>query len=192
MTIFGFNTDVRQADVVYHVQSEARQADLLLQTLVFVKGQCVGKHTVSYAQKLTQPGFSSEAMHELLKAQHKSVIDALEQGRLDVVLGGQADIQDVGGSGLSLKWTATPQDDNSRLLLEFQVLDSGQPALGAELTVRPLSPDDAPAIASATADAVGSATVTLELTTAVLNESAVMARAVCNGKSATRKVRFKT
>lgn len=191
MTIFGFNTDVRQADVVYHVQSEARQADLLLQTLVFVKGQCVGKHTVSYAQKLAQPGFSSEAMHELLKAQHKSVIDALEQGRLDVVLGGQADIQDVGGSGLSLKWTATPQDDNSRLLLEFQVLDSGQPALGAELTVRPLSPDDAPAIATATADAGGSATVTLELTTAVLNESAVMAQAVCNGKSATRKVRFK-
>lgn len=191
MTIFGFNTDVRQADVVYHVQSEARQADLLLQTLVFVKGQCVGKHTVSYAQKLAQPGFSSEAMHELLKAQHKSVIDALEQGRLEVVLGGQADIQDVGGSGLSLKWTATPQDDNSRLLLEFQVLDSGQPALGAELTVRPLSPDDAPAIATATADAGGSATVTLELTTAVLNESAVMAQAVCNGKSATRKVRFK-
>lgn len=192
MTIFGFNTDVRQADVVYHVQSEARQADLLLQTLVFVKGQCVGKHTVSYAQKLAQPGFSSEAMHELLKAQHKSVIDALEQGRLDVVLGGQADIQDVGGSGLSLKWTATPQDDNSRLLLEFQVLDSGQPALGAELTVRPLSPDDAPAIATATADAGGSATVTLELTTAVLNDSAVMAQATCNDKSATRKVRFKT
>jgi len=59
MTIFGFNTDVKHADVVYHVQSEARQNDLLLQTLVFVKGQCVGKQTVSYAQRVSQPDFST-------------------------------------------------------------------------------------------------------------------------------------
>src|SRR5512146_1035654 len=191
MTIFGFNTDVRQADVVYHVQSEARQADLLLQTLVFVKGQCVGKHTVSYAQKLAQPGFSSEAMHELLKAQHKRVIDALEQGRLDAVLGGPAEIQDVGGSGLSLKWTAGGLDGSSSLVLQFQVLDSGQPASGAEVSVRPVAPDDAPAIVKATADAGGNATMTLALTEEILTDSAVMAQATCNGKSATRKVRFK-
>lgn len=191
MTIFGFNTDVKHGEVVYHLQSEARQADLLLQTLVFVKGQCVGKHTVSYAQKLSQPGFSSEAMHELLKAQHKSVIDALEQGRLETVLGSQAEIQDVGGSGLSMKWTATLQNDGSSILLQFQVLDSGQPASGAEVSLRLLSPADARVIASSTADAEGAAMVILELDAEILNDSAVMAQATCNGKSATRKVRFK-
>lgn len=191
MTIFGFNTDVKHGEVVYHLQSEARQADLLLQTLVFVKGQCVGKHTVSYAQKLSQPGFSSEAMHELLKAQHKSVIDALEQGRLETVLGSQAEIQDVGGSGLSMKWTATLQKPGSSILLQFQVLDSGQPASGAEVSLRLLSPADARVIASSTADAEGAAMVILELDAEILNDSAVMAQATCNGKSATRKVRFK-
>jgi hypothetical protein len=191
MTIFGFNTDVRQGEVVYHVQSEARQADLLLQTLVFVKGQCVGKHAVSYAQKVSQPGFSSEAMHELLKAQHKGVLDALEQGRLEAVLGAQAEIQDVGGSGLSLKWTAAPQDDGSSILLQFQVLDSGQPAAGAELSVRPISPAAAPPVAGATADASGAATVALVLTAEILNDSAVMAQATYDNKSATRKIRFK-
>lgn len=191
MTIFGFNTDVKQGEVVYHVQSEARQADLLLQTLVFVKGQCVGKHTVSYAQKVSQPGFSSEAMHELLKAQHKRVRDALEQGRLETVLGAQAEIQDVGGSGLSLKWTTAPQEDGSSILLQFQVLDSGQPAGGAEVSVRPLSPANAQSIASATTDPGGNATVTLQLTAEIWNDSAVMAQATCSGKSATRKVRFK-
>ncbi|HEX7287301.1 MAG TPA: hypothetical protein VF532_14035 [Candidatus Angelobacter sp.] len=190
MTIFGFNTDVKQGEVVYHVQSEARQADLLLQTLVFVKGQCVGKHAVSYAQKLAQPGFSSEAMHELLKAQHKGVLDALEQGRLEAVLGAQGEIQDVGGSGLSLKWTAAPQDDGSAMLLQFQVLDSGSPAAGAEVSVRPLSPAAHP-IAGATTDAGGNATVTLQMTAEILNDSAVMVQATCNNKSATRKVRFK-
>src|ERR1700686_3282224 len=104
MTIFGFNTDVKLADVVYHVQSEARQNDLLLQTLVFVKGQCVGKQTFSYAHELSHPGFSTEAMHELLKAQHKRVVDAIQGGQLDSVLGGGSDVQDVGGSGLSLQW----------------------------------------------------------------------------------------
>ncbi len=191
MTIFGFNTDVKYGEVLYHVQSEARQADLLLQTLVFVKGQCVGKQTVSYAQKLGQPGFSSDAMHELLKAQHKAVIDALEQGRLEAVLSSPPDIQDVGGEGLSLKWVAIPENDNSSMVLQFQVLDSGRPAPAAEVSVRPLSPADAPAIASATADPSGTATVTLQLTAEILNDSAVMAQATCNDKSATRKIRFK-
>ncbi|HET7871503.1 MAG TPA: hypothetical protein VFL42_03265 [Terriglobales bacterium] len=191
MTIFGFNTDVKHGAVVYHVQSEARQADLLLQTLVFVKGQCVGKRAVSYAQKLSQPGFSSEAMHELLKSQHREVIQALEQGRHDSVLGSAPEIEDVGGSGLSMKWSAGAEDNPSVLVLQFQVLDSGQPAAGAELSVRPLEPADARAIASATTDGAGAATLRVELGPELLSDSAVMAQAICNGKSATRKVRFK-
>ena len=105
MTIFGFNTDVKLADVVYHVQSEARQNDLLLQTLVFVKGQCVGKQAFSYANELSHPGFSTEAIHELLKTQHKAVLDAIQQGQMTAVLGGGGEVQDVGGAGLSLQWT---------------------------------------------------------------------------------------
>ena len=56
--IFGFNTDVKHEDTVYHVQSEARQADLLLQTQVFVRGRCIGKRATSYAQKAADPEFS--------------------------------------------------------------------------------------------------------------------------------------
>src|SRR5215467_11821072 len=89
MTIFGYNTDVKHADVVYHVQSEARQNDLLLQTLVYVKGQCVGKHAFSYA--------------------HKKLIDALHQGHLDLALDLRSEISDVDGSGLVLTWT-NPRD----------------------------------------------------------------------------------
>ena len=99
MTIFGFNTDVKLADVVYHVQSEARQNDLLLQTLVFVKGQCVGKQAFSYAHELSHPGFSTEAIHELLKTQHKTVLDAIQQGQMNAVLGNGTEVQDVGGAG---------------------------------------------------------------------------------------------
>src|SRR5215831_12356935 len=86
MTIFGFNTDVKFGDVVYHVQSEARTHDLLLQTLVFSKGQCVHKRAFSYAENTLRPDFSEDAMHELLKIQHKAVIDAVNQGSLEALI----------------------------------------------------------------------------------------------------------
>jgi hypothetical protein len=85
--IFGFNTDVRFADTVYHVQSEARQYELVLQTLVFVKGRCVGKRTSSYAEQTKQPGFSEELMHEMLKDQHKHCVAAVREGRIEAELG---------------------------------------------------------------------------------------------------------
>src|SRR5215475_10399230 len=108
MTIFGFNTDVKHSEVVYHVQSEARQNDLLLQSMVFVKGQCVGKRTVSYAHQVSQPEFSTEAIHELLKSQHKTVLEAIQQGHLESELGNSNEVQDVGGAGLALQWTSAP------------------------------------------------------------------------------------
>lgn len=192
MTIFGFNTDVKQGEVVYHVQSEARQNDLLLQTLVFVKGQCVGKHTVSYAQKVSEPGFSTEAMHELLKLQHKGVLGAIQAGDFDSVLGTGAEIQDVGGTGLSLKWLdAGPDANSSALTLEIQVLDSGRPASGADISISPCGPADSPSLCRAKTDQAGSIKIAVPLNDDVLREHAVIVHAVHGGKSATRKVRLK-
>jgi hypothetical protein len=192
MTIFGFNTDVKLADVVYHVQSEARQNDLLLQTMVFVKGQCVGKQAFSYAHEISHPGFSTEAMHELLKTQHKAVIDAIQQGQMSSVLGSGADVQDVGGSGLSLQWkTQASAADASDLPVNFQVLDSGKPAGGAEIVVRGVVASDGLELARGVADASGTAALSIALTEEVLNRGAVMVQATRNGKSVTRKLRVK-
>ena len=81
--IFGFNTDVKLADVTYHVQSEARKNDHLLQTQVFVKGRCVGKRAVSYAEEMTKPDFTEDRMQEILRGQHKQVVEAIRAGKLD-------------------------------------------------------------------------------------------------------------
>lgn len=192
MTIFGFNTDAKFGDVVYHVQSEARQADMLLQTLVFVKGQCVGKRAVSYAQKTTEPDFSEQAMHELLKAQHRVVLEAIQQGRIGSVLGSDDGIQDVGEGGLTLKWVnSAEQAIGSSLSMSFQVLDGAGAVPGADIGVSASAPGNAPAVASARTDAAGNATVRVSLTNEMLRDSAVMARASHAGKSATRKFRFK-
>jgi hypothetical protein len=192
MTIFGFNTDVKLGDVVYHVQSEARQADMLLQTMIFVKGQCVGKRAVSYAQKTAEPDFSEQAMHELLKTQHRVVLEAIQQGRTESVLGSDSGIQDVGEGGLTLKWVnSTEQPDGSSLSMSFQVFDGAKVVPGADVAVSASAPGDASTVASARTDAAGNATVRVPLTNEMLRDSAVMARASHAGKSATRKFRFK-
>ena len=88
--IFGFNTDTKVGDTVYHVQSEARQNDLLLQTQVFVRGQCIGKRATSYADRVSDPGFSEDQMHQLLKAQHRLVVEAVRAGKVEEALRGEA------------------------------------------------------------------------------------------------------
>jgi hypothetical protein len=191
MTIFGFNTDVKYLDVVYHVQSEARQNDLLLQTLVFLRGQCVGKQAFSYAHELSRPDFSTEAIHELLKTQHKTVLDAIQQGKMNAVLGGGNEVQDVGGSGLSLQWTTAAAGDTAALPVSFRVLDSGQAATGAEVVVRGVIASDGLELARGAADNAGGVELAIPLTEEVLARGAVMVQATHQGKSVTRKFRVK-
>jgi hypothetical protein len=192
MTIFGFNTDVKHGDVVYHVESQARQNDLLLQTMVFLKGQCVGKKAFSYAAKTLQPGFSEEAIHELLKTQHKSIIDTVQKGSLESLMGDAGEVHDVAGSSLWLKWAnAAEQSQGNNRVMRFQVLDSGKAVAAAEITIWTCPPAEPGLIARGLTDSAGAAAVVVPLTEAVVQDAAVMARASWSNKSTTRKFRFK-
>jgi hypothetical protein len=190
MTIFGFNTNVQSGDVTYHVESQARQGDLLLQTMIFVKGSCVGKHAFSYAGLIASEGFSESAMHELLKAQHKAIVDAFQRGETESALRTVGDIEDVGGSGLVLKWS-NPADlpEEGKIVMHFQVLDSGKPASGAEVVLWPCPPAEPAVFARASTDSAGCATLAVPLSGPL--ESGVMAGAKHGAKSATRKFRFR-
>ena len=84
--IFGFNTDIKHENTVYHVQSEAREGEHLLQTQIFVRGQCIGKKAASYAELVGRREFSDDRMHEMLKFQHRSTIDDLRSGRMNEAL----------------------------------------------------------------------------------------------------------
>lgn len=170
--IFGFNTDVKAADnIVYHVQSEARVNDLLLQTQIFVKGHCIGKRASSYAELAVQPEFSTEAMHEMLKTQHKMMLEGVKAGKMQDLFCSDGEVQDVNAAGLAVKWlnsdvtfsskdgsgtntgaasgTSTGADSAASsspsrgvLILKLLVNDHGKPADGALLTSRlSLAPD---------------------------------------------------
>lgn len=192
MTIFGFNTDVKNGETIYHVQSEARQSDLLVQTLVFVKGLCVGKRATSYAGKAAAPDFSDQAIHELLKAQHRAVVDAINAGNMESALGTTGDIQDIGGSGLSLNWIKIePIAGQSSIIMHFQVTDAGKAVAGAEVVSRVGSAADAAVIGSAKSDSVGNVQMQITMTDELRREAAITVQATHGGKSATRKFRLK-
>ncbi|HKD13324.1 MAG TPA: hypothetical protein VKE71_02160 [Candidatus Angelobacter sp.] len=192
MTIFGFNTDVKHAETTYHVQSEARPSDLLVQTLVFVKGQCVGKKTVSYAHNVNEPNFSDEAIHELLKSQHRTVVESITAGQMESALGVAGDVQDIGGSGLSLNWVkAEPIGGEATITLHFQVSDGGRGVAGAEVVSRVGIGADAPVAARGITDNSGNVKMRIAITDELRREAAILVQATHGRKSATRKFRFK-
>ncbi|HWR36325.1 MAG TPA: hypothetical protein VN622_10695 [Clostridia bacterium] len=90
MTVFGFNTDIKYADTVYHVQSEERTNDLVLQTQVFVRGRCIGKRATPYKNLAGSHEFSESAAHDMLKAQHRAMVEAIRSGRVAEALAAPA------------------------------------------------------------------------------------------------------
>lgn len=90
MTIFGFNTDIRHGDTVFHVQTEARESELSMQSAIFVRGRCIGKHTVSYAHQARQPEFDEHLVHQLVTQQHRLVVNTIREGRLKALLSNEA------------------------------------------------------------------------------------------------------
>src|SRR5262249_31137525 len=84
--IFGFNTDVKHGDTIYHVQSEAREGERLLQTQVFVRGRCIGKRATSYATQAADSQYGDTQKEQQLREQHRLVLDSIREGKLDSVL----------------------------------------------------------------------------------------------------------
>src|SRR5271155_3508653 len=83
--IFGFNTDVKHGDMIYHVQSEARESEKLLQTQVFVRGQCVGKKAIPYGSA-QDSGYGDPQKEQQLREQHRLVLESIREGKLEGVL----------------------------------------------------------------------------------------------------------
>lgn len=194
--IFGFNTDVKHDSTVYHVQSEARQAELMLQTQVFVRGRCVGKRATSYAEKSAQPGFSDQQMEQMLRNQHRLVVDAARDGKIDTVLDligeGKSGAEDLATSALKLEWLNVGSvRSGDSVLLRLRVTDGGNAVEGVQLTSR-FAPEEGPPIyAQAVTDARGQAEIRIPVEESALTRSAVLVQASHGGRSATRKFRLR-
>lgn len=193
--IFGFNTDVKQGDTIYHIQSEARKADLLLQTMVFVKGHCIGKYASSYAEQVGNPGFSEEYIHDLLKNQHREVLEAVKAGSIEQFFRDQTEIRDAGGETLALTWLNSDEAVIAcKLTMRLLVSDAGAGIDGALITSRLQYPAGVPIHSQAVSEDDGRAELELDLAGLEpdVRYPVVFVRATHGEKSVTRKYRLKS
>ena len=186
--IFGFNTDVKHGDTVYHVQSEARESEELLQTQVFMRGRCVGKRAVSYAASATQTAVGDSQKEQQLRDQHRLVLEAIREGQLENVLD-HAETEALAGiKQLDLQWeNAASVHANRNLTMQLCVTEAGAPVSGARLTFRFARPEAAPFYTQAVSDAAGAAKISIEVEESALPDSSVLVQATHEGRTVTRK-----
>jgi hypothetical protein len=185
--IFGFNTDVKHGDTIYHVQSEARESELVLQTQIFVRGRCVGKKATSYAASAEQPGGDNQK-EQLLREQHRQVLDAIREGKLDSILDRPEPDQLAAIKELEVEWVnAGSVHANRSLTMQLRVTDAGSAAPGARLAFRFARPDAAPFYTRAVTDSGGAAEVKIDVEEAALPDASVLVQANYEGRTATRK-----
>jgi hypothetical protein len=194
--IFGFNTDVKHGDTIYHVQSEARESERLLQTQVFVRGRCIGKKATSYGAKAAEKTGEAQLAdthadtqkEQQLREQHRLVLDAIREGKLDDVLDrpeaeGLAAVKE-----LDVQWlNADSVHADHNLTLQLRVTEGGAAAPGARLTFRFARPDAAPFYTQAVTDAGGAAEIKIEVEESALTDSSLLVQANYGGQTATRK-----
>jgi hypothetical protein len=192
--IFGFNTDIRHEDTVYHVQSEAREGEQLLQTQVFVRGRCIGKRAIPYgpgAGKVSPA--NDQDMEKRLRELHREVVDAIRDGKLDSILDKRETQEALAAvKELDLEWiNASSVHSSGSLTMQIRVTDGGATVEGARLTLRFARPDAAPYYAQVLTDAKGHAEMSVQVDEKSLHDSSVVVQASFAGRTATRKFQLR-
>lgn len=191
--IFGFNTDIKRDGTVYHVQSEAREAELLLQTQVFVRGRCIGKRATPYGDKVAEGGFTDQQKEQILRDQHRLVLDSIRDGRLDSMLDKRDTAEELAKiKELDVHWLNSNSVHSDRsAVLRLRVTEGGLAVEGARLTVRFARPEYPPLYTQAVTGSDGDAEMKIEMAEASLPDSSVLVQASYSGRTATRKFQLR-
>jgi hypothetical protein len=136
MPVFGFNTDIKVGDKVFHVQTEDRGAgNPVIDTTVYVRGRVLAKRDTSYQDFLASPDFNESELHAMLEQQHKRVIEEVRSSALPELA--QLEVKpSVGGVGVQLLNPATfLKGTTARLGLLVKKREGDEPIPGAAVRV---------------------------------------------------------
>jgi hypothetical protein len=85
--VFGHNTNIKLGNVTYHVQTENRGATLaLIDTTVYFLGRVLHRRTNNYYDLLPLNDDSEQALKLRLDEQHRTVLEEMRNGTLDLAL----------------------------------------------------------------------------------------------------------
>jgi hypothetical protein len=186
--IFGFNTDIKHEDTVYHVQSEAHEGEMLLQTQVFVRGRCIGKRATTYGETSGKRSTDHEK-EQRLREQHRLVLDAIRDGRLERVFD-KPDTPETLSTiqELEIHWLNSDSvHSEDKLSMKLRATEGGRAVAGARFTVRLARTNADPLYTQVIADGAGEAELVFLVEEASLPDSSILVQVNSGGRTATRK-----
>lgn len=81
--ITGYNTDIKHADRVFHVQTEDKGIDNpTIESLIYCGGKIIASRQYSY-EKLLGEGYSEALVQELVDSQHRKMMRDIRGGKYD-------------------------------------------------------------------------------------------------------------
>ncbi|HEX6804806.1 MAG TPA: hypothetical protein VF133_14095 [Terriglobales bacterium] len=191
--IFGFNTDIKHEDTVYHVQSEAREGEMLLQTQVFVRGRCIGKRATPYAEQGNSAEFTDQKKEQILRDQHRLVLDAIREGRLEQVFDKRESPEALAAvKELDIQWLNSDSIHSEETLsMRLRATEGGQGIASARLIVRLARVNADPFYTQAETDDSGETQLVFLVDESSLHDSSVLVQVNSEGRTATRKFQLK-
>ena len=174
---FGFNSNVRVGETVYHVQTEEHgTATRFIDTTVYTQGHVLHRRKTSIQDLLVGAQAGEVALEKLIEKQHREVIDELRSGKLKMVSAGPVRPARAAGAAPASPAAPAPSAIQVQLLnpaswlaagtvnLQIEVLERGtrQPAAGAEVEVK-LEGTRGPAQFAVRTDAAGHAAVSFPM-----------------------------
>jgi len=90
----GFNTDIKHAERVYHVQTEDRgPSNAVVESLVYVGGEILLSKKSPYAEHVHAGKIDEKAVRELMDLQHRRILEAIRRGRFDAKKPGEESLE---------------------------------------------------------------------------------------------------
>ncbi|SRR6266568_5425595 len=123
--IFGFNTDIKVRETVYHVQTELREQERRLESQVFVSGRCIGKRSTPLPLNAAE-----QDIQEMARAQHRWIVEAVREGFVDDVLNQESAVE------LVVQFLGSKRISGEEVSLRFRVLSGGFVAPSAHIGAR--------------------------------------------------------
>ena len=187
---FGFNSNVRIGDAVYHVQTEDRgPSHPYLDTVIYKAGRVIYKRSASYEDFAATASAAdlAQQLHQRLAQQHHEVIAELEAGTLS--LQGRASEHSpatvvIPKDGLDVRlqnpktWFAAGQ---VTLEVELRDRNSGQEVRGANVEAFVEREKERTSCARAHGDAAGHATLNFAMPPTAGDGAALVIRATHGG-----------
>src|SRR5262249_37073505 len=137
--------------------------------------------------------FTDQKKESILRDQHRLVLDAIRNGRLEQVFDKRESPETLAAiKELDIQWLNSQSiHADEKLSMKLRATEGGQGIANARLTVRLARTNGSPCFGQATTNGSGDAELEFQIAESSLHESSLLVQVNAEGRTATRKFQLK-